>query len=66
MKTYGGVDAKIHVFLTSALDGDKPRPLYPMDIVPGTQNRSERRGEDSNTDPSAVQPVYQLSYPGSY
>jgi hypothetical protein len=41
MKVYGGVDAYIHIFLTSALGGEKwsdslPRHFIPGDRAPGT------------------------------
>jgi hypothetical protein len=72
MKTYGGVDVYIHVFLTLELVGGvvcfTPRPLYPWNPLDrrldGPQNRSGRRGDKNLTptgtqtpDPSAVQPV---------
>jgi hypothetical protein len=37
MKTYGGVDVQIRIFLTSALAGGvsfTPRPLYPEKEAP--------------------------------
>jgi hypothetical protein len=60
MKTYGGVDVWIHIFLTSALRGEwsdsRPgrfthwgnSPWYPLDRRLGRpQSRSGRRGENS-------------------
>jgi hypothetical protein len=56
MKTYGAVEAQLHIFLTSALDESEwsasrsyhitlPPPPYPSDsILDGPQNRSERGG----------------------
>jgi hypothetical protein len=35
MKTYGGVDVWIHVFLTSALDGGERSSSHPGHITPG-------------------------------
>jgi hypothetical protein len=35
MKTYGGVDVQIHVFLTSALVGGDWSPSYPGLFTPG-------------------------------
>jgi hypothetical protein len=73
MRVYGGVDVYIYVFLTSALAGGEwsasrlaavpPRKEspYPLDRrLYGPQHRSGRRGEDSNSDPSVVQPVASL------
>jgi hypothetical protein len=36
MKVYGGVDAQIHIFLTSALAGGKWTASRPGRITPGT------------------------------
>jgi hypothetical protein len=37
MKTYGGVDVQIHVFLTSKLYGDEWSSSRPMEITAGVQ-----------------------------
>jgi hypothetical protein len=65
MKTYGGVEVYVHVFLTSALVGGEwsaSRPgrftpgkgaRYPLDRRLGMpQNRSGRRGEEQIPDPA--------------
>jgi hypothetical protein len=54
MKAYWGVEVYLHTFLTS------PRPLYSQEKKPwyplnrrlgGPQNRSERSGEEKNSQP---------------
>jgi hypothetical protein len=48
-----GVDAYIHVFLTSALDGVISftlRPLYPREITPGTHSTGGRMGPRTDLD----------------
>jgi hypothetical protein len=69
MKTYGGVDVYIHIFLVSApgpgrfTPGGKSLRYLLERNLGGTQSRSERREEnslpyeDSNSDPSVVQLV---------
>jgi hypothetical protein len=66
MKTYGGVDVVIHVFLTSALVGcgqfHAPTALspwkstrYPSDRrLGGPQSRFGRRGEEKILDPTGT------------
>jgi hypothetical protein len=68
MKAYGGVDAYIHIFLTSALVGGEwsasrpgrftPRgksPRYPLDRkLDGPQSRSGRHGEVKILDPTGT------------
>jgi hypothetical protein len=67
MMTYEGMDVQIHVFLTSALDGDELSvsrpgrftlvidPRYPLDRrLVGPQNRAERRGEEKNYVPTGT------------
>jgi len=80
MKTYAGVEVKIHIFLTSAPDGDawsastpqQPYPQYPLSRRPdGFQSRSERGGEEKNFAPTgngtlAIQPVAQALYWQNY
>jgi hypothetical protein len=60
MKTYGGVDVVIHVFLTSALVGEwsASRPgrfTTGTDYIGGWVGG--KAGLDSNSDPSAIQPI---------
>jgi hypothetical protein len=66
MKTYGGVDVKIHIFLTSTAFPRGKSPRYPLDRnLSRPQSRSGRRGEEKirnpagtrNSNPSVVQPV---------
>jgi hypothetical protein len=62
MKKYGGVDVKIHVFLTSALVGvcgllHIPAALPPRERAPGTHWIGGWLGPTVNFNPSAVQPV---------
>jgi hypothetical protein len=68
MKAYGAVDVKIHIFLTSALVGGVVSftPPVPIGYEAGWASEpvwTTRRKEnswpyrDSNSDPSAVQPV---------
>jgi hypothetical protein len=69
MKTYRGVDGKIHVFLTSALVGGvsfTPLPIYTRGKIPryplarrlgGHQNSSGRRGEDHYHSGFSQQPI---------
>jgi hypothetical protein len=67
MMTYGGVDAQIHVFLTSPLAGCEssasrpgrftPRgdPRYPLErTLSGQQNRSGLREEEKILDPTGT------------
>jgi hypothetical protein len=67
MKTYGGVDVEIDIFVTSALDGKERSPGTHW-----TGGWTTWRGEktcpyqDSNSDrPARIQSLYRLRYPGS-
>jgi hypothetical protein len=68
MKTYGGMDAYVHVFLTSTLVGgewsaSRPSCFTPWESASTGPDWTTWRGEkycpyrDSNSYPSAVQPV---------
>jgi hypothetical protein len=65
MKTYGGVDVWIHVFLTSALvvgEGSASRPgrFIPEERAPvsiGEEARSGRREEEKKLSPEAWETV---------
>jgi hypothetical protein len=78
MKTYGGVDVYIHVFLTSALLGgersvSRPGRFIPTEIDPryaldrklgGPQSRSGRHEEEKILDPTGTRtPTSQSSSP---
>jgi hypothetical protein len=62
MKTYGGIDVYIHIFLTSALVGGEWSALLrgkssqcPLDRgLSGPQNRSGRRREEKNLSPTGT------------
>jgi hypothetical protein len=62
MKTYGGVDVYIHIFLTSALVGGewsalpagKEPPVHTGMRLDGPQNRSQRLGEEKNLAPTGT------------